>query len=59
MTEEERKAHALRIAKDALQGTYVDFSEVYEDEELAEHEEEWLAIHDLIHKVKVTVTLDN
>lgn len=48
MTEEEKRAHALRIAKDVLGGA--DFSWVYEDEELWEaSEEDQKDVHTLIY----------
>lgn len=57
MTEEEKREHALRIAREVLWD--VDFSQVYEDEELGyESEEDQKDIHRLIYS-RTKVTLDD
>lgn len=56
MTEEERKAHALRLAKDWMQD--YEFLNVVEDWDLVDEdasEEDLLAIHALVQKVKVSI----
>lgn len=53
MTEEEKKQHALRIARDLLADA--EFSYVYEDEELEDASEEDIAdIYRMLPYVQVT-----
>lgn len=56
MSDQEKLEHALRIAKEALED--IDFSYVYEDEDLPENasEDDWRDIHDIIRYLKVEAT---
>lgn len=57
MTKEEIEYHAERIADEILQS--VEYSDVYEDEELEEaSEDDWRAIHNHIQTRLVTVRDD-
>jgi len=56
MTEEEQKAHALRLAKSWMED--YEFLNVVEDWDLVEEdasEEDLLAIHALVQKAKVSI----
>lgn len=58
MTEDEKRAHAARIILDGQEN--VNFSDVYEDDELDEVSDDDLeAIHDLILNAKVAVSWDD
>lgn len=52
MTEEEKRAHAQRIAEWALED--IEFGVVYEDDELGDcSEEDWREIHNIIRRLAV------
>lgn len=53
MTEEERQAHATRLLREVLADP--EFCYVYEDEELADFEDEWIAIHKLMRTARVKI----
>lgn len=58
MTEDEKKAHAMRLLE-ALKDNY-EYCYVYEDEELEDADEaDWLDIYEYMFEAKVTYTFED
>ena len=58
MTEDEKKAHALRLVE--LHNNEYEYSSVYEDEELEDiDEDDWVDIHKYMYAVKITYTFED